>query len=276
VVECAEADVVEVTAAALEEPVELTVASPPEPEDEAVFEPLAASLPMVADLADSIVVLDAAPDSDADGGYVAESDTVAPDGIPGAPAAEAMPAIPGPLAEGVEVDLSTAIGELRAGIEPMGSEPAAAGPRAAGQAEDLDRVFESFRDDAALRGLADEGAKHFRLAAAYREIGMIDECIGSLEEAAHSPRHRFEAASLLAETLREQGRTREAVEWYERAAEAPAPAAEAGRRLLFELGKTLADVGESERALAVFLELQADAPDYCDVAARVRRLSSAT
>jgi tetratricopeptide (TPR) repeat protein len=94
--------------------------------------------------------------------------------------------------------------------------------------------------------------------------------------AAHSPRHRFEAASLLAETLRELGRTREAVEWFERAAEAPAPGVEAGRRLLYELGKTLTDVGESERALAVFLELQADAPDYRDLAVRVRRLSSAT
>jgi tetratricopeptide (TPR) repeat protein len=223
-----------VKASVLDELVESPVATPPEPEGEAALEPLAAPLPMVADLADSIVVLDAALNSDADGGFVAEPDTVALDGIDGVPVPEAMPAVPEPVAEGVEVDLSTAIGELRAGIEPAGSEAATAELRVAVPARS-DHVFESFRDEAALRGLADAGAHHLKLAAAYREIGMIDECIGSLEEAAHSPRHRFEAASLLAETLREQGRTREAVEWYERAAEAPAPAAEAGRRLLFEL-----------------------------------------
>lgn len=81
---------------------------------------------------------------------------------------------------------------------------------------------------------------------------------------------------MLAQTLREQGRIRDAVEWLERAAETAAPSAEAGRQVLYDLGKTLSDAGESQRALAVFLELQADAPDYRDVAARVQRLSSAS
>jgi tetratricopeptide (TPR) repeat protein len=199
-------------------------------------------------------------------------------------------ALPEPEAELVaERELELAA-ELEAGSEPafephgpiaerppVGASGAIEEPPApAAHPDDLDLVFEMFRDEAALRGLADMGAQHLKLAAAYRDIGMTDECLRALEVAAHSPRHRFEAASLLAETLRELGRTREAVEWFERAAEAPAPGVEAGRRLLYELGKTLTDVGESERALAVFLELQADAPDYRDLAVRVRRLSSAT
>ena len=52
-----------------------------------------------------------------------------------------------------------------------------------------------------------------------------------------------------------------------------APTARAGRDLLYDLGRLLADTGETERALAVFLELQADAPDYRDVALQVERLS---
>ena len=43
--------------------------------------------------------------------------------------------------------------------------------------------------------------------------------------------------------------------------------------LLYELGSILEDAGQTSRALAVFLELQADAGDYRDVAARVERLA---
>ena len=64
-----------------------------------------------------------------------------------------------------------------------------------------------------------------------------------------------------------------AIEWLERAAEAPAPSANDARQLLYELGALLEATGETSRALAVFLELQADAGEYRDVAARVERLS---
>lgn len=141
-------------------------------------------------------------------------------------------------------------------------------------AYDLERVFELFRDEAASIGLAETAARHLKLALAYRQMGMVSESIRSLEAAARSPRYRFEAASGLAHTYKAQGRMSEAVEWYERAAETPAPSADSGRRLLYDLGQTLNEAGEVDRALAVFLELQADAPEYRDVAAWVRRLSS--
>jgi hypothetical protein len=60
----------------------------------------------------------------------------------------------------------------------------------------------------------------------------------------------------------------------ERAAETPPPGADEGRKLLYELGDALEQLGETERALAVFLELQAEAGVYGDVTARVDRLSS--
>jgi hypothetical protein len=63
------------------------------------------------------------------------------------------------------------------------------------------------------------------------------------------------------------------VEWLERAAEAPASSAEEAHELLYELGTILESSGETARALAVFIELQADAGDYRDVAARVEHLA---
>ena len=87
------------------------------------------------------------------------------------------------------------------------------------------------------------------------------------------PTHRFEAASLLGRLFLEQNDIPHAVEWFERAAEAPAPSEKEGRELLYDLGRTLDAAGATARALAVFLELQADAGEYKDVAARVDRLS---
>ena len=69
------------------------------------------------------------------------------------------------------------------------------------------------------------------------------------------------------------GRVDEAIEWFERAAEAPAPSLDACRRLLYDLGDTLDGAGEQARALAVFLELQAESGTYRDVARRVERLT---
>jgi tetratricopeptide (TPR) repeat protein len=237
-----------------------------EPEPEPVPEP-----PLtIGDLADLHLAAARELPVESGAGTAADSTTVPADQVESPAAEPPEPTVERPLFDASSAEAAPVLEEDDVASGQGSRLRPATGP------DDLDRVFEMFRDEAALRGLYDMGEQHLKLAAAYRDIGMMEECLSALEVAARSPRHRFDAASRLAETLRGLGRTREAVEWFERAAEAPAPGVEDGRRLLYELGKTLTDVGESERALAVFLELQADAPDYRDIAVRVRRLSSAT
>jgi hypothetical protein len=103
--------------------------------------------------------------------------------------------------------------------------------------------------------------------------GKLD--LAEFEKAARSPRRRFEAASLAARLYQENGKIPQAIGWFERAAEAPAAIAEAGRAPLYELATTLEANREGVRALAVCLELQTDAGDYRDVRARVDRLTKA-
>ena len=66
-----------------------------------------------------------------------------------------------------------------------------------------------------------------------------------------------------------------AIEWFERATQAPAPSADEGYMLLYELADALETIGEVGRALAICMELQADAGEFRDVKARVSRLSKA-
>lgn len=140
---------------------------------------------------------------------------------------------------------------------------------------DLDQVFRDFRDEVSRDSEASEAEQQFKLGLTYRDMGMADDAIRELSWAARSPRRRFEAASIVARLQRERGDLAAAIDWFERAAEAPAPSPEAGRDLLFDLGQALEASGESARALAVYLELRTDAGDFRDVSRRIERLSRA-
>ena len=102
---------------------------------------------------------------------------------------------------------------------------------------------------------------------------MPDDAIKALEQAARSPRQRFDAASTLGRLYLARKEHVRAIEWLERAAEAPAPTPDAGRALLYDLAQTLETVGEQSRALAVFVELESESGGYRDVAGQIERLS---
>ncbi|MEX2662563.1 MAG: tetratricopeptide repeat protein [Vicinamibacterales bacterium] len=210
------------------------------------------------DPADALDDLPAAPP--------AESMPPAPASVPQPPAPR--PAAPAPL--NAEIDLTALLSELE---RPAGvPEPPARGPR---PTRDLEEVFAGLRDEAGRVEDTDDSGEHMAIARSYMEMGTPEEAMSSLEIAARSPHHRFAAASALAHIYRDQSDLARAIDWFERAAEAPAPTPEEGYALLYDLGDVLDSMGETARALAVFLELAADAPGFRDVGARVTQLSNA-
>jgi tetratricopeptide (TPR) repeat protein len=197
----------------------------------------------------------------------AVADTVAPSvvGLGGTIRAETAPSGAGD--EAIEIDLSDAFGDFDGRAEPA-MEPAAAAAGLSG----LERVFEGFREEAVRFGV-EGAASQFRQAVILRDAGDIDGAVRTFEQVARAPRYRFKAAAELARIHRDLGRVPDAIEWLERAAESAPAATDESRELLYDLGLLLSEAGESDRALAVFLELQADSPDYRDVAIRIGRLS---
>jgi tetratricopeptide (TPR) repeat protein len=180
------------------------------------------------------------------------------------------------VAQGGDIDLNEMLRQLKPAMGP--AVRAQKGPRMADSPDpsNLDDVFRDFRDEVSRQTASDQAEQHYKVALTYRDMGMIDDAVRELEQAAKSPRLRFDAASLLARLLRDRGEVAHAIEWFERAAEAPAPTPEAGRQLLYELGQSLEMSGEIARALAVYLELQADAGEFRDTSTRVARLSGGT
>ncbi len=160
---------------------------------------------------------------------------------------------------GDEIDLTGALGNLH-GNEPIEK-----------RGKSLDQVFSQIRDEAGAD--ADFSSQHMTLARTYLEIGMLDEALASLQTAVRSSQHRFEASAAIGRLHQRRGDAAAAIEWLERAAEvAPSTDAE-GQTLLYDLGVLLEEAGETSRALAVFLELQANAGDYRDVPSRIDRLA---
>ncbi len=163
-------------------------------------------------------------------------------------------------AAAADIDLTDALGGL-------GDDDGQANGR------ELEPVFKELRREVSQQSDADASAQHMTIARAYLDMGLTDEAIPALRTAAKSAALRFEAASLLGRLHKQRGEAHDAIEWLERAAEAPAPSVDDGRALLYELGATLEDAGETARALAVFLELQAEGGDYRDVRIRTERLA---
>jgi tetratricopeptide (TPR) repeat protein len=169
--------------------------------------------------------------------------------------------------EAHEVDLSGAIHDMRKDDEESGQPAASAAPAAR-----IEDVLKRMRDAAGHDTSPETAEQHFSLAGNYMEMGMQDEAIQALEIAARSPRHRFRAAAMLAKVHLNAGDQTRAIEWYERAVEAPSPSPEAHHAMLYDLASLLEAHGESARALAVLLELQAEAGEYRDMSQRLEQL----
>jgi len=165
------------------------------------------------------------------------------------------------VAEDVEVDLNNVLDDVK---------PA---PAKAAPAQDLDSIFGSMRDQSAKKSGYEDAEKEYKRGLQLRSKGDIEGCIKALENASRSPKLRFSTSWIIARLYRDRNNMEKALEWLERAAQAPAPTADDGHQLLFELAEGLEKVGETARALAVLLELQADAGAYRDIDERISRLT---
>jgi tetratricopeptide (TPR) repeat protein len=140
--------------------------------------------------------------------------------------------------------------------------------------DDLEHVFARLRDEAVRRSELEEAAEEsYRSGLALCDAGQGDAAIPLLEAAAQSPRLRFVAAAHAGRLHRDRGALSRAIEWFERATEAPAPDVTEGRILLYDLAVALESSGEVARALAVCIELQSEAGSYRDIADRIDRLA---
>jgi tetratricopeptide (TPR) repeat protein len=174
--------------------------------------------------------------------------------------------------EAIEIDLNEVLSDFTTGEAPPAEPAEAAGPR---KKLDLDKVFQQFRKDASHGSKHDAARAAYDRAVALRDAGLFDESIPAFEAASREPRLRFHAAAALGRLYRHREAFEPAIEWFEQASQAPAPTPDEAYELFLELAEALESFGQVDRALATCRELQAEAGDYRDVAARISRLTKA-
>jgi tetratricopeptide (TPR) repeat protein len=192
------------------------------------------------------------------------------------------------MLEMAEIDLSTALSGLLSSspappptsyrpsepvtdaVSPEPEKPAAEEPP-----PDIEDVFAQMRAKSAREQQASAALAQYDQGVQFIEQGLDKEAITALEAAARVPMMRFKAAARLGRLLIDRGDLNEGVEWLERAAEAPPPSPEEGYDLLYELAGALEAQGESARALAILMELDAESDGYRDVRTRIVYLSRA-
>jgi tetratricopeptide (TPR) repeat protein len=174
-----------------------------------------------------------------------------------------------------EIDLSTALSGLASASVKGDSDTVEEVLSASAPAADIDDVFAQMRAQSARDQQTSMAQAQYEEGARFIEQGLDREAIAALETAARVPVMRFKAAARLGRFLIDRGDLTKGIEWLERAAEAPAPSPEAGHDLLYELAGALEAQGESARALAILMELDAEADGYRDVRTRIMYLSRA-
>ncbi len=184
---------------------------------------------------------------------------------------------PRPLSSSpVEEDLSVVLDGIRPSPPvPVGLGPASPAACQSAESADLDSVFAMMRDEALHRPLDEATDVAFTRGAAMVEAGELEQCVEPLRMAARSPRRRFAAATLLAQVFERQQRRDEAIEWLGHAVDTPGLTGTDRFDTLLRMAELLEQTGEPASALAVCLELHADAGNYKDLSVRIARLSRA-
>lgn len=186
---------------------------------------------------------------------------------------------PQPPVSFVRASAGEAASAMASASEPPAETPASHVEEAPATVEepapDLEDVFAQMRAKSAREQQASAALAQYDQATQLIEQGLDKEAIAALEAASRVPLMRFRAATRLGRLLIDRGDLNDGVEWLERAAEAPPPSPEEGYDLLYELAGALEAQGESARALAILMELDAESDGYRDVRTRIVYLSRA-
>ncbi|OFW02047.1 MAG: hypothetical protein A3I61_00865 [Acidobacteria bacterium RIFCSPLOWO2_02_FULL_68_18] len=120
-----------------------------------------------------------------------------------------------------------------------------------------------------------EGADLYDRAVELLQAGRMAGAMAALEAATRVPRTRVKAAAELGRLYVERGELERGIEWLEQAADGPAASPDEGLAVLYDLATALERLGEPARALAILIDLDADAGGYRDVRERIEQLARA-
>jgi tetratricopeptide (TPR) repeat protein len=162
------------------------------------------------------------------------------------------------------------VDDLGGDLEAPAAPPAAAPVQAELPEIDLSDALSKITTVPALSG---DPAEILQRAMDQMQAGHVEAALAGLQEAAAQPRTRARAAAELGRLYKTRGELATAVQWFELAADGPAASQDEAYAVLYDLADALARLGEPSRALAILIDLDAEAGEYRDVRIRIEQLA---
>lgn len=120
-----------------------------------------------------------------------------------------------------------------------------------------------------------DSQSQFDLGSAFYEMGLFDEAINVLRQAAEDPTRRVASLTLQGACLREKGELALAINALQAVLAFPGLTIEDSCALKYELALTFVAQGDDEQARRCFQEIQSQNPSFKDVGARLQGESTA-
>jgi tetratricopeptide (TPR) repeat protein len=201
----------------------------------------------------------------------------------GVPAA-AQPSVPQPARMAAAASFGGAVSAPKPASPVMAAAAAPVAIANAAQADsELAEIFSEFKEGLEETSAPSQGEDletHYNLGVAFKEMGLLDECIGELQKVCQAVEqgqpfpHAMQAFTWLAQAFLEKGVPQAAIRWYEKALKLPSIDNEARIALDYELAAAYEACGNKQAALNHFLEVYGANIDYRDVAERIKALKS--
>ncbi len=137
---------------------------------------------------------------------------------------------------------------------------------------DVKTVFKAI-EDSAMDENANDPLFLYNMGLAYRETGLLDEAIDAFKRVISTGEKLFDSYTMLGVTLRERGLHRDAIETFKKAATLEEASQEMKMGILYEIGQTYKAMGETDRALSIFREIQKEHRDFRDVENEIAKLA---
>jgi tetratricopeptide (TPR) repeat protein len=147
---------------------------------------------------------------------------------------------------------------------------------------DLSEMFSELRHELEEDVVAgdDDPETHYNMAAAFREMGLLDEAIAELQKVCTAIdrgqpfAQAIQTYTWLAQCFLDKGVPEAAIRWYEKALNIPGLDSEARVAINYELGSACERAQDRSAALRHFTYVFGANIDYRDVAERIQALKS--
>jgi tetratricopeptide (TPR) repeat protein len=133
-------------------------------------------------------------------------------------------------------------------------------------------VFEEFKKGLEDQVAAGDTETHYNLAIAYKEMGLLDDAISTLQAARKDPDFFVQASTMLGNCYMEKGLHSLAINAFQEVLAKVAPDDETAWSVKYDLGEAFEKEGKPEEALRYFTEVYGWNSNYREVSKKIDKL----